>query len=75
MKQIAKSFYIGVKDCGCTTACLVDDDETTAKEVAEFAREMHKTGRKLKHVELTEAEFMATVKQCDCSAGNKEAKS
>lgn len=66
-----KSFYPGVKACGCTTALLVDDDKTTAKDVADFAREMHKTGRKMNHVELTESEFMATFKRCECSQETK----
>lgn len=69
-----KSFYIAVKPCGCVTACLVDDDKTTAKEVADFARDMHKTGRKMNHVEMTEAEFMATLKRCECKQAGEATK-
>lgn len=65
-----KSFYIGVKLCGCITASMVDDDKTTAKDVADFANNMHKTGRKIKHAELTEAEFMAALKRCQCQPSN-----
>nr|MBL8412754.1 hypothetical protein [Dechloromonas sp.] len=75
ISQEKKTFYTGVKPCGCVTALLVDDDETTAKEVADFAREMHKTGRKMKHAELSQDEFMATFKKCECSIGKKEIKS
>lgn len=67
-----KIFYIGVKPCGCITACMVDDDKTTAKEVSDFAKNMHKTGRKMKHAELTEAEFMASFKPCQCAPSNAE---
>ncbi len=64
------SFDIGVKSCGCITACMVDDDKTTAKDVADFAKNMHKTGRKMKHAELTEVEFMASFKRCECVPPN-----
>lgn len=68
-----KGFYVGVKACGCLTACLVDDENTTAKEVAEFAREMHKTGRRMKHRDLTEKEFLESFNKCECPPGNKAA--
>lgn len=45
---------------------MIDDDKTTAKDVADFAKNMHKTGRKMKHAELTEVEFMASLKRCEC---------
>ena len=57
-----KIFYIGVKPCGCITACMVDDDKTAAKEEVSDPKNMHKTGRKMKHAEPTEAEFMASFK-------------
>ncbi|MCP5233400.1 MAG: hypothetical protein H6948_15175 [Zoogloeaceae bacterium] len=60
-----RGFYVGVKPCGCVTASLVDDADTTAKDVADFSREMHKTGRKVQHMELTKDEFMAQWKKCD----------
>ena len=41
-------FYVGVKDCGCITATLVDDSITKPKEIADFAREMEKTGRRIR---------------------------
>lgn len=66
-----QSFYIGTKACGCVTAAMVDDEQTTAKDVADFAREMHKTGRKLSHVEMTEQQFMDSLKACECKNGKK----
>lgn len=68
-----KGFYVGVKVCGCITACLVDDESTTPKEIAEFAREMYKTNRKMKHIELTEEEFLASFKKCACPPVKKVA--
>lgn len=74
MNEEKKSFYTGVKPCGCVTALLVDDEKTTAKEVADFARNMHKTGRNMHHAELTKAELMATFKKCECQDGDKAVK-
>ena len=65
-----KSFYLGVKPCGCVTASLVDDEMTTAKDVANFAKDMHKTGRKMRHAEMTEAEFASVFKRCKCMTAN-----
>jgi hypothetical protein len=44
--------YIGVaKCCGNITAAMIDDENTSAKDVADFARSMHKTDRELRHVD------------------------
>ena len=44
-------FYVGVAKCGCERAWLIDDNETTEKEVADFARRQHQSNRTMKHVE------------------------
>lgn len=53
MSAFKRAFYAGVRPCGCMTAMLVDDEKTTAKELASFARDMAKTGRTVKHVEFS----------------------
>lgn len=59
-----KKFYVGVRPCGCVTATLRDDNDTTPKEIAEFARHMHKSGRRMEHMEITQEELIATFKPC-----------
>lgn len=57
--------YTGVaKCCGKVTAAMVDDEKTSAKDVADFARSMHKTDRELRHVE----DILLTIKleRCEC---------
>lgn len=44
-------FYVGIAECGCVRAAQVDDEQTTAKEVAEFARRQQQKGRTMAHVE------------------------
>jgi hypothetical protein len=57
--------YIGVdRCCGAVSAAMVDDDKTTAKDVAEFARDMHKTSRDLRHVECEQGELK--LQRCEC---------
>ncbi len=60
-----RKFYVGIRPCGCITACLVDDQDTQPGEIAEFARDMKKTGRRVEHRELSYAEFEATFKCCE----------
>lgn len=57
--------YIGVSRC-CSriTAAMVDDDKTTAKDVADFAKSMHKTSRDLKHVEVEPGQLK--LERCEC---------
>ena len=59
-----RKFYVGITECGCITAALVDDEKTTAKEIAQFARDMHKTKRRMEHRELSQPEFAAMVAPC-----------
>lgn len=64
--QIEKrKFYVGIRPCGCITACLVDDHDTQPGEIAEFARDMKKTNRRVEHREMSHAEFEATFKCCE----------
>jgi len=44
-------FYVGIAACGCVRGALVDDEETTPKEIAEFARRQQKLKREMRHVE------------------------
>lgn len=66
MRAKKKQLYIGVKTCGCVTASLIDDKMTTAKDIADFAREMHKSNREVRHVKWTQQEFMEKLKACEC---------
>ena len=70
MNEERHGFYVGVKRCGCITATLVDDSTTRPKEIADFAREMEKTGRRVEHRELTLDEFKAAFKRCGCESSN-----
>lgn len=54
-------FYVGIAVCGCERAWLIDDDETTPKEIAEFARRQQKMKRTMKHVEKMNLE---TAPEC-----------
>lgn len=65
MGEEKRKFYAGVRpDCGCHTALLVDDEKTTAKDVARFAADMAKSQRVVRHVELTHVEYMTTFRAC-----------
>ena len=59
-----RKFYVGITECGCITAALVDDEKTTAKEIAQFASDMHKTKRRMEHRELAQPEFAAMFAPC-----------
>ena len=65
MEQETRPFYIGISKCGCITATLVDDENTTAKEIAEFARSMQKTKRRMSHRNFTKDEFLTQFKLCE----------
>lgn len=43
-------FYIGIAECGCVRGLLVDDERTTAGEIAEFAERQAQMNRRMKHV-------------------------
>lgn len=61
-----KPFYVGVRQCGCITAAMIDDASTSAGEVADFAREMAKTHRRVEHRDMTHDEFMRSFRACEC---------
>ena len=44
-------FYVGIGKCGCVRGALVDDEDTTPKEVAEFARRQQQAKRTMRHVD------------------------
>lgn len=52
--------YIAVKPCGCATAILVNDEKTTAAEVAMFYRD--RGNRTIENVTLDEGR--ARLKRC-----------
>lgn len=64
MDAVKLRFYVGIKDCGCITAALLDDAETTPKAIAEFARNMHKSKRRMEHGELTRSEYRKIFVNC-----------
>ena len=72
MSQERHRFYVGVKDCGCITATLVDDSITKPKDIADFAREMQKTNRRVEHREMTLDEFNDVFKRCKCEPSNDQ---
>ncbi len=74
MSQEKHGFYVGVKKCGCITATLVDDSTTKPKEIADFAREMQKTNRRVEHRELTFEEFKEVFTRCKCEPSNAQSK-
>lgn len=43
------SYYIGIAECGCERAWLIDDEDTTPKEIAEFAKRQAKMKRRMVH--------------------------
>lgn len=47
--------YVGVKSCGCVTAALVDDKDTTARQVRDFCNRMLRTKREVKLMQVDEA--------------------
>lgn len=65
MEQETHPFYIGISKCGCITATLVDDENTTAKAITEFARRMQKTKRRMSHRNFTKDEFLTQFKLCE----------
>lgn len=60
----ASNFYVGISECGCISAMLVDDNDTTAKEVADFARRMQRTKRRMQHRIVTPSEREQLFKPC-----------
>lgn len=60
-----KNFYVGKRSCGCITAALVDDDKTTPDEIAEFARSMKGTQRRVEHLSLP-LETPIPLVHCTC---------
>ena len=67
MRSDTKPFYVGVRSCGCVTAAMIDDDTTTPEEIAQFARDMAKSGRRVEHRALTLEEFQQSFVQCNCT--------
>ena len=69
------AFYVGIGECGCVRAALVDDQDTTPAEVAQFARRQQRMKRTMRHVETDapwtlnpectehQGEFLATTPQ------------
>lgn len=62
--------YIGVERCcGAISASMLDDEETTAKAVAEFASKLHKTHRDLRHVDVPPNAVV--MQSCECHNKHK----
>jgi hypothetical protein len=59
-----RPFYVGVSECGCVTAMLVDDDKTTPKEIGDFARRMSKSKRRMEHRTVTIDDFGRFFQPC-----------
>lgn len=55
-------YYLGVKACGCVTAGMVDDITTTATHVADFAKNMAKTNRRVETLEVNGSVPLVTCK-------------
>lgn len=56
--------YIGKRPaCGCITAAMVDDETMTPDDLAEFARDIIASGRRLEHIEIPDGETVA-LKRC-----------
>jgi hypothetical protein len=68
-----RSFYLGVRECGCASAALVDDEKTTAAEVSRFAKDLSKSGRRLKHVTLKDGEHLNLSRVCEHTAQQLDA--
>jgi len=57
-------FYVGISKCGCVSAMLVDDESTTPKEIAQFARRMGRTFRTVEHRELDLEKVRSVFDSC-----------
>ncbi len=68
MGAACRRYYVGVAACGCTRLALIDEDLTSATEVADFAKRQAKLGRRMEHVA---AEFPWRVAP-DCAEHSKE---
>jgi hypothetical protein len=70
-----RRLYIGkAKCCGVITAAMVDDETTTADEVAKFAKSIAKSNRQFGHLELSDTEKLA-MERCKCGdEGESKAK-
>ena len=55
MKRRQGRAYVGVKPCGCVTAALVDDQDTTAKQVRDFCNRMIRTKRSVSNMPVDDA--------------------
>ena len=55
------AFYVGIGQCGCVRASLVDDEHTTPGEIAAFARRQKSMKRTMRHVETKEGESPWTL--------------
>lgn len=55
------AFYVGIGPCGCVRASLVDDEYTTAGEIADFARRQKTMKRTMRHVETAQGESPWTL--------------
>jgi hypothetical protein len=62
-----RKYYIGRIACGCVMAIMHDDAQTTAGDVADFARDMARSRRKLEHVEWTAEELDAQFRFAKCT--------
>ena len=51
------AFYVGIGECGRVRAALVDDQDTTPAEVAQFARRQQRMKRTMRHVETDALDF------------------
>ena len=68
-----RKFYLGIRTCGCVTASLVDDANTTASEVADFARRMALTKRHVEHREVDRGELEKLMAaNCDHKPANTQ---
>lgn len=65
MQQATKTgFYVAIRACGCVRATLVDDEDTSAKDLADFARRAQKANYRVAHREMTLDEFRAACMPC-----------
>jgi hypothetical protein len=61
-----RMLYVGrAKCCGRVTAAMVDDEQTTANDVAQFARSIAKSNRRLEHMTLTD-DTKLSMERCEC---------
>lgn len=69
-----RRLYVGkAKCCGTITAALVDDDLTSADDVARFAKSIAKSDRRFEHLTLKDDEELK-MERCKCSARTSGAK-